>query len=418
MMLWMAMLCVCSFAVLEHGSVSLPIFSAIKKPLLYAGGLCILTQTDVLLKNIFKKRFFYVVLVLASLCVMLMLSMEINKGIVTAYSTMSTKRLMLYLVELFALMILLTEAGWSWYVIDFMYGYYLLLVLVTDVLMLTGIIRFISGIYENYLIGTKFSVCYAHMNLITLGMIKYMKDRNVITVPWWLNCVAAIIMVYVSLHVDCMTGVVGSVVLVMLNGWKNETRAEKERVLMSPSVFLMCLLGCFAFPFLIEGITNLPFVKYLVQNVLGRSMDLTGRVNIYQDFLDKMKGHWLLGFGYGSANTMSMKFFGYANAQNALLSWFQQCGILGTSLLITLFTVVINALNRCEIDRVSSIRPLLVLIYVYIFLGTIETTFSMSFILWFAVLFMWINSREDEAHMQEKQKSTPHLTTYIKISRN
>lgn len=397
LMLWIAMMCVFSYALLEHVSIPIPAFSAVKRPLLYVGGLCILMQTDVLLKNILKKRYFYVALVLLILCMALALSMMINEGSFAGASPKGgTSRLMLFLVELFALMILLAEASWKWRVVQFLYGYLLVLVILTDILILTGGVRFISGIYEYYLVGTKFSVIYIHMNLIAFGLIKRMKDRNTAKIPRWLICGAAAILVCVSVRVDCMTGVLGAAMLVVLYWRQNEARPEKARVLTSQGIFLMCLLGCFVFPFVVEDITKYSFVKYLVQNVLGRNMDLTGRLNIYQDFVDKMWGHWLLGFGYGSANAVSAKLFGYANTQNALLNLILQCGILGTSLLVTLLTVVVREKNRCEIERVTCIRPLLVLIYVYIFIGTVETTFNMSFILWFAVLFMWVNSQENE----------------------
>ncbi|MBR3795258.1 MAG: O-antigen ligase family protein [Clostridia bacterium] len=393
LMLWLAMLFVFSFALLEHVSIPIPAFSLVKRPLLYAGGLCILTQVNVLLKNILKKRYFYVVLVLLIMCVTMVIATYLNpKG--DAALMRSVQRLVLYLVELFALVILLAEAGWSRRALRFLYGYLLVLTILTDTLMLTGIVRFNSGAHEHYLIGTKFTIVYLHMNLIVFWRMKCMDEKNTVYLSRWLLWGAAAMFAWLSLRVSCMTGLIGACMLIILLFWQNTGRRETVKWLSSPVNMNICLMISFVFPFVVDSIMSLSVFEYFVEELLGRNSNLTGRLNIYQVFADRMAGNWLLGYGYGSGNQMSVKLFGYANTQNVILHWILQTGVLGTTMLIALLTVIMWRVQRYRLDQTMVIRPLLALIYVYIALGTVEPTIDMSFILWFALLFMYVNGSE------------------------
>jgi len=389
------MACVFSYALLEHVSIPIPVFSVVKRPLLYAGGLCILTQINVLLKNILKKRYFFVVLILLMLCVALVCATYLNPHGDAALMR-SVQRLVMYLAELFALVILLSEAGWRRRALRFLYGYLLVLVAATDVLMLSGIVRFGLGRHEYYLIGTKFTAVYMHMNLVVFWLVKHMEEKNTVHLPGWMLWGAAVLFLWISVRVDCMTGLIGVCLLAALLFWQNTGRYETVKWLSSPLTLNLCLLISFVFPFIVGDIMQLPVMQYFVEEILGRNVNLTGRMNIYQMFADRMAGKWLLGYGYGSGNQISMKLFGYANAQNAVLHWILQSGLLGTALLVTLMTVVVRQMQRCRLESVMNIRPLLALIYVYIVLGMVETTIDMSFILWFAVLLMYVNSSEPE----------------------
>ena len=104
-----------------------------------------------------------------------------------------------------------------------------------------------------------------------------------------------------------------------------------------------------------------------------------------------MGGHWLWGYGYGNGNTAAVRLFGCANAQNAQLQWILQAGLPVAFMVDVLITIVIKQLSRSS--RKRQIMPLAILIYVYIILGMVETTFSMSFLLWLACVFMQVNEK-------------------------
>ena len=56
LILFFALLFIASYAFLEHVSISIPLFSMVKVPLLLGGGVCLLTQIKLFLNNIRKKK--------------------------------------------------------------------------------------------------------------------------------------------------------------------------------------------------------------------------------------------------------------------------------------------------------------------------------------------------------------------------
>ena len=139
---------------------------------------------------------------------------------------------------------------------------------------------------------------------------------------------------------------------------------------------------------------QIPLIKYLVEEVLQRDTSITGRTNIYQMYIANLDGHWLTGYGYGNGNEVSVSLFGYENVQNGVLQWVLQVGIPATIGMIVMMIQVFRLANRCPLERRAQLMPMVALIYMYIVLGTIETTFNMAFILWFALIYMVANERQ------------------------
>ena len=67
-----------------------------------------------------------------------------------------------------------------------------------------------------------------------------------------------------------------------------------------------------------------------------------------------------------------------------------------TILLLVLLMLMIFR-QRSKLGAFKKSMPLVILIYVYILLGTVEITFSMNFLLWLGVLFMQVNEKVPEA---------------------
>ncbi|MBP3633295.1 MAG: hypothetical protein J6J43_01840 [Oscillospiraceae bacterium] len=379
-----------TYALIEHMSISIVEVSAIKLPLLYLGGLCMLPKLGLFFKRLKKKRYFYVIGVLLIFCVLIYISAR--HGAASSIGSTSVRpavRLILYLVELFLLMIWLAEVGWGRRFLNFLFHYVLILTLVTDLLLFSRLIVFSNGDFESFLVGTKFTVSYFHMNLLTLWTMRRAdqtySDRRarrvlIIGVP---------VVALVSIYVDCMTGVLGCLVLVVLFFLFGKTGMKKLVYLNSPVVLLAAMVASVAFPFLAEQIVSVPFVTYVVETVLGRNSSLTGRMNIFGMFGRQMEGNWLWGFGFGNGNAASVELFGYANAQNALLNWILQTGIPATMLFVLLMLTVFHFLSKSK--NITRSMPLVILVYVYTILGAVEVTFSMSFILWIAVIYLFVN---------------------------
>lgn len=400
LMMLVAMFCVVSYALLEHTSISVPVVSLIKTPMMYLGAACILCQFFYFAKRLKKKRYFYLFFILLLFCVLLFISARMNERPKFGDPPLKdTIRLVLYLVELFMLMIWVAENEKSKMFLDFVFYYVLILTAVTDLLLFTRIITFTSGRFETFLIGTKFSVSYAHMNLMTLWFVRnrgrFRSDKKARRVLYWGMPIALLTII----RVDCMSGVLGCLVLFILFILMDKPGYSRMLKLNSPWVLMLAMSASVIFPFISETILNIPFVVYIVENVLGRDNKLTGRLNIFEIYSRETQDYWAWGFGYGNGNAAAANLFGYENSQNALLQWVLQIGVPATVCLVLFMLVVFRQLSRS--NSKARCMPFVALIYMYIVLGMIETTFSMSLIMWFAVIFMLVNER----------KSVPQLKT-------
>ena len=391
---WIAVFCVVSFAMVEHMSIPIPEISSIKMPLVLVGGLCVIPQLKLFLVNVFKKRYFAIFLILLTLCGFLLFAMKYNSDTVSGYSPeRNTIRLVLYLLELFILMIVFAERGQSRSVISLVFGYVLLIVILTDVFMFTRLVTFGTERLPYYLVGSKFSVVYRHFDLLVLWCIRQADKNRDTTANKLVLWAAALTVMLVAIYVDCMTGVLGSVLLVLLILRQRASRKIKK-LLAAPSFFILCILVCTLIAFVIGFILDIPFVTNLIEDVLRRDTTLTGRIKIYQNYIDVMGGHWLFGYGFGSGNVVSMQHFGCANAQNAMLHWVLQSGWIVSTLLIAFFAQVVKRVNDARKEMGKTIELLLALIYTYVILGIVETTYSMSFILFMALLLMTANDKK------------------------
>lgn len=393
---YLALICVSSFALLEHVSSTIPTFSLLKMPMMLLGALCVFTQIRIIWKNLFRKSYFYVFLTLCVLSVLLLWTAVANRNPTVGDPPMTgTIRLILYLMETFFLMMVIAETGRSRGVLRFLFWYVFIIVAINDFLLFTRLITFRAGRFENYLVGTKFSVSYLHMDLLTLWVINSKKPIRAYFSKWKVVLAAAYIMA-VAIRVDCMTGVLGCLTLVSLFMLIDSPKRRKLLQFTSPTVLLLVMSASLLFVLVVDSITSIPFVTYLVEDVLGRDTTLTGRTNIYVMYVDRMPGHWLTGYGYGNGNEVAVSMFGYENVQNAFLQWVLQVGLFATGALAALMVQIFRHLRKKRMRNQSRVLPLVALIYMFIILGTIETTFNMALILWFMLAFMLVNEKQQD----------------------
>ena len=398
----MALFFVSSYALLEHVSISIPFFSGLKFPMVYMGGIFMLPYIFKILSSLRKKKFFYPMLLTLLMFAFLALSAYFNRNTMYGQSPMRvTLRFVLYWMELFLLMVWVAETGRGGFVIRFLFWYTLILVAATDFLLLTKLMVFRNGSQETYLVGNKFTVAYLHMDLLALWFVKH--DGRFLF--WQKSKVLAILLasvvILVSVYVDCMTGLLGCIVLIWLFASMDTPVQTKLLRLNSPGLLSLVLLLSLIFPFVSQSIVSIPAVEAFLNNVLGRSNTLTGRINIFEVFIRRMEDNWLWGYGFGNGNVIAQAIFGYANAQNAILNWVLQAGVFATGSLLGLIVMVFRQLSKAE--ESMKFMPLVALIYVYVVMGAVETTFSMAFLMWIAVLFMLINeTRESDDDENEE----------------
>lgn len=395
LLLFLSTLCVSSFALLEFTSIPIPLFTLVKWPLLYVGGICMISQINLLIRTFMKKKYFYIWLLVLLLCACLLQSGNSNIHTASNINIMrSTLRTITFLLELFILMIWVSEKGYGKFLVHFLFYYVLILVVVTDFLLFSRAIVFTDGPKEAYLVGTKFNAVYLHMDFLMLCYLKNRVDHAEKNLSVIFLVVATVCIQVVAVTVQCITGVLGSLLLVICFFLNNNPSGKGLRVLNTPVSLIGAMLICLLFPFLSELIVSIPAVKYFVVEVLGKSENLTGRMEIFEIFGKRMEGHMLFGFGMGNANYASVTLFGYATSQNALFQWILQAGFW-TTVVLVLFYLAIFA-QHCKGTRQKKTMPLVILLYVYVILGIVETTFSMTFFLWITLLFALTNEKMEE----------------------
>ena len=97
-----------------------------------------------------------------------------------------------------------------------------------------------------------------------------------------------------------------------------------------------------------------------------------------------------------------MLLFKYADTQNALLEWILQLGIYAVTVLVSLYVTIFSGIKK--MDNNAQIIPLVAIIYVLVFLGSVEITMDMNFIFCIFLLYAYIHNKDVTFEMDKLQK--------------
>ena len=406
-LLYIGLFCVTTYAFLEPVSATIYVFWAIKIPLLIAAAVCLVPQIGLLFRVLRRKNYFYAMLSVVVLCLLLAWSMLMNRDASIGISPLRrTFRMVMYMAELFLYMIIMAETGRGKQVVNYLFWYMLLMAVMNDVLMFSGVIRFRDGRFETYLMGTKFSVAYLHMNLLTMWFVRQKQRLRRVRFAKLKVLLAAVYIIAVCIRVDVVSGMLGCLVLVFLFFYADKPKGRKLLKLASPNVLVLTIVVSIVFAFVANWLVGIPAIRFVVEDVLKRDATITGRLNIYEDFTANMQGHWMAGYGLGNGNDVTERLFGYENVQNGVLDWVLQVGVFATGALLSVMVVVFRQLSRRRGKLLISLMPLVCLVYMYIILGMIETTLNMCFFLWLALIFLLANERHPELQQPVPQALT------------
>lgn len=153
--------------------------------------------------------------------------------------------------------------------------------------------------------------------------------------------------------------------------------------------------------FLYEFILSNVYVQDFVINVLHRSLTLTGRTDIYPLLLSVMRKRIWFGYGYGTTYDISVRYFGYADTQNALSEWIIQIGVIGVAFI---FLLLFNIFKKAKKENLSSRWNYSLILYIYVLtiLGTVEISFGR---LMFGVLaLLYASTFTDTSDMEKAKK--------------
>ena len=236
------------------------------------------------------------------------------------------------------------------------------------------ILRGVSGAHidgrtdEFYYIGSKFTVSYLNMLLLAILMRGY-KDKSKIPIL----CVS-MVMIGICYMVDCMTGVTGVIVMIVLYILKNKV----EEAITKPIVLTCAVILSGVFALVMQLVVELKPVQWFLLKIVNTDLELTGRANIFAILGRLFVNKPVLGYGYG--NTIVKNTLGYGNPQNGLFDIGISYGIIG--LIVFLVIVYIVSKSRKYRNEINQREyPILVFIYAMIVCGTVEINFSILFLI-------------------------------------
>ncbi|SDB46900.1 hypothetical protein SAMN02910298_02356 [Pseudobutyrivibrio sp. YE44] len=234
-----------------------------------------------------------------------------------------------------------------------------------------------------YFLGSKFVVVYIHLLFLAIYLYNRRKNRlKLLEVSLF-----SVFMVVISLKVSCATGIVGTAAFFIFYLFLSRYKVLYE----NPKVYTVVLLLCGSFVITYSLLLNSGVVQKIVTELLGRSLTLTGRVDIYIWVPFILLQKLWFGYGYASTYEVYMFFTGYANSQNGLIDWISQIGIVGTAGLVGIFIYSIAYNYKTEENR-DRVYPLILFIYVLTFISTIEISYNKIFISVMALI--WASALE------------------------
>lgn len=251
-------------------------------------------------------------------------------------------------------------------------------------LVVNDFFAFTTGIRNStYFLGSKFFVVYVHLFWFALYFYlnQYSKYRLYTLV------LIGIYMIVLSTRISCATGIVGTVFFMILYlGF-----AYKHTVLENPRVYFLVLLLSSTFVISYDLLLNSEFIQNLVTNYLGRSLTLTGRVNIYEVLPIILGQRFWFGYGYGTTYDVYTYYTGYANSQNGMIEWMSQIGLVGICVLISFFAYILSYNYKTEFNM-KRIFPVVVFIYVMTLISTVEISINRLF--FGALAIIWATALE------------------------
>lgn len=250
-----------------------------------------------------------------------------------------------------------------------------------DVSVLLGL-EFDPDRYQNlslYLFGNKFMVSYLHMQALGFaGQYLCLTGRW----PHWSGKILLAAFgsagMAMCAHVQCTTGMIGiavmtAMLLLPLGGWLRKILSHPQTVLAIFAAANALLLNG-------DFLWELPMVQGLVVDILHEDLTLNGRLNIYAILPKVFEGHWLFGYGYGSDTITNL--IGYGNAQNGILQYVLDGGLIGLGALIGCWMHCLGIAHRHS----KRSWPMVCAMYGFAVCALAEVCFNNNFMLVLAIL--------------------------------
>ena len=335
-----------------------------------------------MLFKLFKKKFFWVNVILFSFVLLMMMSGVSNYGSLnTVNPLLSSFLISIRIIGLFLMIEYLTEINQFYSLIVIYSRLTSIFVIFNDIIILI-FPTLTSNMEPYYFIGNKFAVIYTHLQLLVLLLVrKNVEQRNCYKIYIIL---LAFLTAFMALRVECMTGLTGLIIFISFCILIKVT----QNIFYNPAVFFASLIVSSLFVIAYEIILRFPLIQNLIISVFNRSLTLTGRTYIYANLFQILKENWLWGYGYGSSYEICVKYLHFADTQNGIFEWILQSGIFVTACIVILLLVIINLYKKSK-ERREYFIPVLALLYTFLVLSSVEITIDMHFIFLLSILFGW-----------------------------
>ena len=248
---------------------------------------------------------------------------------------------------------------------------------------------------NDYIIGSKFSIAYAHLFAFVMYIVytMYIKRKKIIkcSILFLFSC-------FMCIKVDCMTGLVGLILILLMCFIINKSEFF-NRTIINPYFLLTVIVLCFLYIFVADLILNNPYINNFIHTYMDEEGTMESRNKIYKLSLLALSKRPLIGYGYNSSYELGMAFGKFANTQNSVLEWIWQSGVFGTIIMITFVCSAFGKVKR-NCGKLYIVLPFLSLFYVYILLGTVEITFNSVFFTLLAFM-LYFSEKCDKKNIQK-----------------
>ena len=222
----------------------------------------------------------------------------------------------------------------------------------------------------NYLIGNKFAISYsAFMALIFFDTYRENYLEKKISAKLY-GIIVFVISVFISYTTDCNTGILCCILYFVLK------KINIKRLKSSKNVLCVSIIASIVLIWFRDFILQQKITAFIVENIFNRSLDLSGRIRIYENILNIIFEHPWIGHGYGNSYNILYNRIMAPNTQNALLEWWFNSGICGLSFLLA---TIASVFNNLKYENTIILKSFIVGIYVFLILGSIEVTIGSAF---------------------------------------
>lgn len=254
---------------------------------------------------------------------------------------------------------------------------------------------FASSVHEagtEYLLGNKFVVGYVHMLLLGLYATLLARKKGYLRYNWgifWLIFVESIIVIY---QADTMTCMLSLVVVAVISTLMPKRISSK---LSSGAVCVATLVGMNIIFFGTGMMLENEYVQYFITEVMGRSLNLTGRTAIYADLGTIIQMSPYVGWGYGSS--VVRQFVGYGNAQNGIMELLVTYGVIGLlGFLLVLLALLPGRKSRNHVVA----HGLVAVLYGMFFASLVEISFGIMFYLMLSLASIALQGNQEDREVR------------------